>query len=201
MSKIIESGKRLRSPERREQIIRATLELIVENGLTGTTIGRIAPRVGISEPALYRHFRNRSEILHAALEDITMKLLSHVTSPEPNVIERIRQQSEALYASVMSHPEESKVLFEFICAPPAENLRERVQASLLGVIQYAQEILREGVCQGSLREDLDCNVYGWEIFSLGFTLYFASLLGLESALTRETALAAVENILKDIEKK
>jgi AcrR family transcriptional regulator len=44
---------RISGPERRDQIIQATIDTMAEYGIPGTTTKRIAERVGISEPGLY----------------------------------------------------------------------------------------------------------------------------------------------------
>ena len=48
---------------RQEQIIQASLDLIAESGIHGLTIKNISRKVGISEPAIYRHFNSKTDIL------------------------------------------------------------------------------------------------------------------------------------------
>ena len=48
---------------RQEQIIQASLDLIAESGIHGLTIKNISRKVGISEPAIYRHFDSKTDIL------------------------------------------------------------------------------------------------------------------------------------------
>ena len=55
-----------------------TISLLSRYGLTGTTTARIARDVGISEPALYRHFLNKEEIILAALDSVSSNLISHM---------------------------------------------------------------------------------------------------------------------------
>jgi len=53
--------------ERREQIVAATVAIIAERGLHGWKTAELAARVGLSEPALFRHFRDKQAILAAAV--------------------------------------------------------------------------------------------------------------------------------------
>jgi len=48
---------------RQKQIIQASLELIANSGIHGLTIKNISKKVGISEPAIYRHFDCKTDIL------------------------------------------------------------------------------------------------------------------------------------------
>ena len=54
--------------ERQEQIIKASIDLIDNNGIQGFTIKNLSKAIGISEPAIYRHFESKFEILATILE-------------------------------------------------------------------------------------------------------------------------------------
>lgn len=59
----------MESPLRREQIAEAALTIVVEQGLGAVTVRRVADAVGISAAALYRHYKNKADILAAVLEE------------------------------------------------------------------------------------------------------------------------------------
>lgn len=52
-----------RGPERREEILDAALRLFSQSGVMAVSTRDIAGAVGISQPALYAHFRNRDDLL------------------------------------------------------------------------------------------------------------------------------------------
>ncbi|MGV9386332.1 TetR/AcrR family transcriptional regulator C-terminal domain-containing protein [Nonomuraea sp. NPDC003707] len=47
----------------RDTVVRAALELLDEVGLDGLSVRRLAARLGVQNPALYWHFRNKQELL------------------------------------------------------------------------------------------------------------------------------------------
>lgn len=51
----------------RERIVRATIECIAEHGIEGSSIQDICRAAGLSVGAVYVHFRNKEEIVEAAL--------------------------------------------------------------------------------------------------------------------------------------
>lgn len=57
---------RLTSEERRESVIRAAITEFARGGYAGTTTEAIARRVGVSQPYLYRLFRDKRTIFLAA---------------------------------------------------------------------------------------------------------------------------------------
>jgi len=52
---------------RKEQIILSTIELIDEVGIGGMSIQKLAKKEGITEGALYRHFKSKNEIIIEAI--------------------------------------------------------------------------------------------------------------------------------------
>jgi AcrR family transcriptional regulator len=194
-----EKRKRPRSIDRREQILKETLDLIMHNGLSGATMTRIAAKVGITEPALYRHFKNRKDIMVAAMDAAFLRLAEGVAFlEEDDTANYMRRVSATVYEELTTDPQISRVLFEFICASPSEELRERIVEYILVFIKMLEERLQYGVEQGVIRDDLDLQLTAWESFSLGFTLSFVSLMGLQQLLPEDKAQHAIENVIERI---
>jgi len=63
-------------PTRREQILAAAAELFARHGFHGVGIDEIGAAVGVSGPALYRHFRSKDAMLGEMLTSISEILLS-----------------------------------------------------------------------------------------------------------------------------
>ncbi len=53
---------------RQKQIIEASVNLIAEGGIQELTIKNISGKIGISEPAIYRHFKSKTDILLSILK-------------------------------------------------------------------------------------------------------------------------------------
>jgi AcrR family transcriptional regulator len=61
---------------RREQILAAAAELFSRHGFHGVGIDEIGAAVGVSGPALYRHFRSKDAMLGEMLASISEELLT-----------------------------------------------------------------------------------------------------------------------------
>ena len=62
--------------DRKNEIIKATLELAAENGLETVSMQQIASKVGITKASLYNHFSSRDEIvkeMYVVLRDMSKK--------------------------------------------------------------------------------------------------------------------------------
>ncbi len=194
-------AKRPERGERRIQILEATLSILKERGLEGTTTRRIAERVGITEPALYRHFRNKREIILEALEELSrrpLRVLLDVGEGKGTIPQRILRMSEAFYGFIMENPEDALLLFEVMTAARDPEIREALGEKFLDYLLVISEMFEMGKQEGSVREDLNTVVAAWQILSLAVTLVHAALMGLGDVLTRDKALLAVREMLKSI---
>ena len=60
--------------KRQTEIIKAAVQIVSINGIQALTTKSLAEYIGISEPALYRHFKNKSEIIRAMLMQFDVDL-------------------------------------------------------------------------------------------------------------------------------
>ena len=58
------------SKSRKQQIARAAMEIIAEEGMHNLVMVKIAKRVGVTDAALYKHFKSKKDILFYMIEDI-----------------------------------------------------------------------------------------------------------------------------------
>lgn len=57
----------MKQTERQREIVEEALRLAAEGGLANVTIRKLADALGITEPAIYRHFASKAEIVKAMI--------------------------------------------------------------------------------------------------------------------------------------
>ena len=73
--------------DRRSQLIAAAERLVAERGFLAVRLEDIGAAVGVSGPAIYRHFPNKEALLVELLVGISTRLLAGAT----NVVDRRRR--------------------------------------------------------------------------------------------------------------
>jgi TetR/AcrR family transcriptional regulator, fatty acid metabolism regulator protein len=68
--KMVTKVARATTEERKKQIIDEAIKIIHEEGYSTLSIRELSRRVGISEPAIYRHFLNKDDIIKGILDRI-----------------------------------------------------------------------------------------------------------------------------------
>lgn len=63
-------GRPSNAPERRLQIIEATLQVMARTGFDGASVQAIATEAGLAAGLLHHHFGSKAEILHALLDHL-----------------------------------------------------------------------------------------------------------------------------------
>lgn len=82
---------------RQEQIKKAVLEIISKEGLNNVSTRNLAKKVGITEGAIFRHFKTKRDIILGIMEDVKNELITDLRK-----------------ISVSDKPAEEK-LFNFLC--------------------------------------------------------------------------------------
>jgi len=71
-----------RPHDRKQQILAAAGDLFRERGYHNVSVADVAAEVGITAPALYRHFRNKPDLLHSAVQAGLDSLFATVSEAE-----------------------------------------------------------------------------------------------------------------------
>lgn len=197
-----EKRRRFKPAVRKAQIIEATKKLILKNGLPWASSLRISQALGISQAALYHHFKSKREILLETLSSSVNEIILKVmpAQSQKSVEDYIRDAARAIYELALSDPQQSRLFFEFVLAPPTEDLREEVQVLLSTLLNIIEDSVRMGIAAGIFRDDLDVTLVAWQFASLGIGLNIGMMMKMPKFLSMEQAMSAVEVILQSIRK-
>jgi AcrR family transcriptional regulator len=98
----------------RERIATATRQLFDRHGLEGVSMRRVARKVGVTAPAIYRHYDGRDElheeITGAAFEILLRRLDGTLAVPGPP-LERILRLFDGYLDFALDHPRHFDFLF------------------------------------------------------------------------------------------
>lgn len=145
---------------RQLEIVEAALELIAEKGIQGFTIKNLSKKIGVTEPAIYRHFENKVEILIAILntfKENTSKLFQNELNNDLRPIEKISHLFNKHFETFTANPSLVSVIFSEEVFRNEPQLIEKI----VEVIEKNGEILREiignGQQLGEIRKDIPAN--------------------------------------------
>ena len=156
MSDAVERGRRPgrpRSAVADAAIVRATLELLLEDGYRALTMEQVRARAGVGKATLYRRYGSKQELVSEAIRHLNQEIpLPDTGTVRADILavaasvmagaERVQFANFAprLLADAAGDPEMHAIFYENLVAP---------RRAVMGVV------LRRGVTRGELRADLD----------------------------------------------
>jgi AcrR family transcriptional regulator len=150
-------GKRKkRRPYRRDQILQIAVALFHERGYHATGMDDIGEAAGITGPAIYRHFKNKEEIITAAITEGTDQILAKVqeiveTSSSPE--ETLERLARNFMRATLNNPALAGIIVgELRLLDPIPRAAvERVFRLHLEEWVHALSMLRPELSDGELR--------------------------------------------------
>lgn len=142
---------------RREQIVRAALTIIGEEGIQGLTTGKIAKVVGVSEANLYRHFKSKDAILTAAVDDLENTISNNLKGAVAESVAPIKKL-EKIFKRHLTLIDENKGIPRLVFSSELHfriDLREKLSSLISNYLKGLSNILKAGVKDGSIKGTID----------------------------------------------
>lgn len=144
--------------ERREEIVTATLALAAEVGPDRLSTTRIAREVGISQPALFRHFPSTRELWAAVFDALHGRLRQAWTAAETtsgDARDRLHALLRAQLTVFHATPALPALLFSHQLHAGDAEWRQGFLALMQGFLRRLTETVALGVSQGEFEPGLD----------------------------------------------
>lgn len=165
---------RKKTEVRQQQIIEAAQRLIFKHGSEHLTVKRIAKEVGISEAAIYRHFKSKRSILLFLVSHIETILLTEISREgagnEIVTLETIEKTIQKHFTAIDTRKGLAFLVIAEIISLGDKGLNKRASAMINTYISKLIELLAAGVKSGSVREDIDLEASAILLFSMIQTL-------------------------------
>ncbi len=143
--------------DRQKEIVEVALDLIAKKGIQGLTIKNLSKKIGITEPAIYRHYENKIHILITILE--LFKQNSHqIFSNElsgSSTIEKIEYFYTKQITIFSLKPSLVSVVFSEEIFRNEPILIEKISGIISKNNKILIEILMNGQKNGELRNDVE----------------------------------------------
>lgn len=185
-------AKRKKKKSRRKEIIEQAMDLILSKQSRRLTLANIAEKIGVTEGSIYKHFRDKKEIIESIVKTLELDLISslgRMRNKEKDPIEIM----ETLLRNHLSSPKKQKELalimslvFSYLGNKP---VRKRITQLVESYIQEVKDIIRQGQEAKSIRKDVDAAAAASLFLGFIFWLIFLNyLMGLPKELLKHQSL-------------
>ena len=162
--------KRKKTELRQQQIIEVVANLIFKSGSEHLTVRRIAAEVGITEGAIYRHFKSKKSILSFLLIHIEEILLCDISTEragsEPITLSTIEEIIGNHFSAIDLRKGFSFHVIAEIISLGDRELNKQASQTIGKYISRLKELINDGVRDGAIRGDIDLDAAATLLFAL-----------------------------------
>ena len=161
--------KRKNTVVRQKQIVDAARKLIIRYGSEHVTARRIAEEIGISEGAIYRHFKSKRDILSLLIDHIEHNLIGDIQKtdmPGSTPLERLDSILRNHLSSIEKRRGVSFQVIAEIVSLGDKKLNTKISETINRYIGHLKGLLSEGVKAGEVREDIDLEAAATLLFGM-----------------------------------
>jgi TetR/AcrR family transcriptional regulator, repressor of fatR-cypB operon len=168
-------------PVKRNKIVTAALELIVERGFHGASMAMIAERAGVGAGTIYRYFANKEVLINDLYREIEKKLIRFLEQGYPaekSFRERFQHIGKGILRHFINNPHEFRYLEQFHNSP-------------FGVAVRRDKILGKGATPGIIITFFEEGVARRVLKDLPLAVHFALAFGPLSSVARDHILGFI----------
>lgn len=152
--------------DRQREILDAALDIIADHGIQRMTIKNLARAVRVSEPALYRHFKSKFDILMTILvryrADL-QELFDRSDTADCSRVETIESIYDGMFSTFVKQPALSVVIFSEELFRYDRRLSQEVTSIIEFTHDRIQHILKGGIRCGEIRSDVPAKQMAWMV--------------------------------------
>ena len=143
---------------RREEILRAALSIVEQQGLDNLNTNAIATVIQLVPSAIYRHFKNKEEIIAALIDFIGERLqqnLQQATTQEGTALERLKSLFELHVKLLQEEPSIPRILYSLISSERNQELKKKMLAEINAYVYETKKLLLQGKKAGEINQAVD----------------------------------------------
>jgi len=144
--------------DRKGQILQTLAQMLENPAGEKATTAALAARLGVSEAALYRHFRGKAEMFEGLIgfiEQTLFALVNKITSEEKSGVRQLETILGILLAFAQKNRGMTRVLVGDALVNEDERLQTRINQLHERLEAALKQALRFGVSQGEIAQEVD----------------------------------------------
>jgi len=189
----------MKNSDKRDEILRAALELIAEHGFHGAPMAMVAERAGVGAGTIYRYFEGKDALIAEIFAELEKKLVEYLLqgySLDRPLRERFVYLSSMIIRYFMDNAIHFRFIEQYMNSPYGVTLRRERLLGEARDIDLFRNLLQEGIDRRELK-DLPLAMHFALAFGPIVSLLRDHILGflaLDDALIRKVVKACWDGI-------
>jgi AcrR family transcriptional regulator len=192
---------RLKAEQRKEQLLDIATRVFARGGYAATTTSEIAHAAGVTEPILYRHFKNKQELFQAIVEnvsDVMIASFEELIAHEPDPAKRIRRVCSTIAEHIRKYSDSYHVLHGALTTSRDKRVVDVIRAHYGKIHAFFKTLIKQGQDAGTFDRSISPTRAAWHIVmaGVGYSTLSLNLGIIDRAAINET----IEEVIKGLQK-
>lgn len=143
---------------RQKEIVEASIDIISKKGIQNLTIKNLSKKIGFSEPAIYRHFKSKMEILLTILSRFENQIRKHnilLNSEANSSMKQLDSIFKNHFNNFSKNPALASVIFAEEIFQDEKRLSKKIYSIMDFNFQFILSIIKSGQRNGEIRSDIE----------------------------------------------
>ncbi|HEX6879133.1 MAG TPA: TetR/AcrR family transcriptional regulator [Terriglobales bacterium] len=144
------------SPEKYQRILESAVAVFAERGFHHSRVSDVATRAGVADGTIYLYFKNKEEILMAAINSAFEGFMTHARkeiAEIPSPVDKLRRLA-FLHLEALGANRNLAIVFQMELRQSVRFLEAFSHHQMLDYFGLVRECIREGQQQGLMRPEL-----------------------------------------------
>lgn len=167
---------RMKASDRREQLLKTAAQCFAKYGYRGTTTAKIAAEAGVSEPIIYRHFRNKQDLFIALVEKVGDEVMHNWEQASRNARSPLEKLQSLLYRNPATADPWTASVYQLLFHASTEVSEPAIQQAIRDhyerYVRSLAAVMSQAQKAGQIRADLPAEWLAWQIIhaAVGFAM-------------------------------
>jgi AcrR family transcriptional regulator len=167
---------RMKAEQRRQQLLESAARCFANYGYRGTTTAKIAGEAGVSEPIIYRHFKNKHELFIALIEKIADDVFQNWQEATAHMDNPLEKLKILLYRNPATHDPKTSSVYQLLFHASIEVSEPEIQRAIQNhyerYVRSLASVMAEAQAAGQIRCDVPAEWLAWQIIhaAVGFAM-------------------------------
>jgi TetR/AcrR family transcriptional regulator, fatty acid metabolism regulator protein len=139
--------------KRKDRVIIDAIDLLDEQGIQGLTTKEIARREGISEPAIYKQFDSKKEIILAIMDKssaFNVLISNTILEQKMSFFDALLYFTESITTYYQNYPQIITVMFSFDVFKYDPDTNSKMQKTVNDNYDFIKTLIKKGIETGEL---------------------------------------------------
>ena len=167
---------RMRAEHRKQQLLESAARCFARHGYRGTTTAMIAAEAGVTEPIIYRHFKNKHDLFIALIDEVGDRVFDNWEGAARQARTPLEKLQTLMFANPATSDPWTASVYQLLFHASTEIAEPAIQQAIRDhyerYVRSLASTMQQAQAAGEIRADVPPEWLAWQIIhaAVGFAM-------------------------------